>query len=174
VGHYRLCHREHCQDASALPDRGGDGCTCGPAFSHGRAVACRQARPVRIESVSETSEQADRIVIAKLHGTARHHARWRELTEAEHAAAVAELRELAGDRTDLLAHVAGVLEGFGEGQIDEPLTKQAASLCRDAGADPDAIGEWIEEGRRRAAAASLGRSGGLHGGGAGVLRVEQG
>ena len=34
--------------------------------------------------------------------------RWRELTDAEEAAAVAELRELAARRADLLAEVAGV------------------------------------------------------------------
>jgi hypothetical protein len=42
-------------------------------------------------------------------------------------------------RADLLAHVAGVLEGFSEGQLDEPLARQAAGLCRAAGADPDSI-----------------------------------
>ncbi len=34
--------------------------------------------------------------------------RWRELTEDEHAAAVVELRKLAGSRSDLLAYVAGI------------------------------------------------------------------
>jgi hypothetical protein len=59
--------------------------------------------------------QADRILVAQLTGTAKHHARWRELTEAEQAVAVAELRELAAGRADLLAEVAGTLEGFAEG-----------------------------------------------------------
>jgi len=99
--------------------------------------------------VSETQIQADRILVAQIHGTARHHARWRDLTAEEHAAAVAELRELAGDRPDLLAHVAGILEGFSEGQLDEPLARQGAALCRDAGADLEAIGEWVTEGRRK-------------------------
>ncbi len=40
----------------------------------------------------------DRILVAQLTGTAGHHARWRELTGEEEAAAVAELRELAADR----------------------------------------------------------------------------
>jgi hypothetical protein len=97
--------------------------------------------------------QADRILIAQLTGEARHHARWRELTETEHAAAMGELRELAAGRTDLLAEVAGILEGASEGELDEPLSRQAAQSCRDAGADPDAIPAWIEEGRRRRAAA---------------------
>lgn len=49
--------------------------------------------------------EADRILIAKLTGPAKRHARWRDLTEAEHAAAVADLRELAAGRADLLAEV---------------------------------------------------------------------
>ena len=96
---------------------------------------------------------ADRILVAQIDGTALHHARWRELTEAEYAAAVAALRELAAGRADLLAEVAGLLEGFGEGQLDEPLKRQAARLCRDAGADAAAIAAWVEEGRRRRAEA---------------------
>jgi hypothetical protein len=31
--------------------------------------------------------QADRILIAQMHGTAKRHAKWRELTETEHAVA---------------------------------------------------------------------------------------
>jgi hypothetical protein len=77
---------------------------------------------------------ADRILIAQLGGTAKHYARWRELTEDERAAAVAAPRELAAGRGDLLAHVAGLLEGFSEGELDEPLSRQAAALCRDADA----------------------------------------
>jgi hypothetical protein len=95
--------------------------------------------------------QADRVLAARIHGTAKAHARWRELTEAEHAAAVGELCELAGERADLLAETAGLLEGTSEGKLEEPLARQAAGLCRAAGADPDAIPGWIEEGRRRAA-----------------------
>jgi hypothetical protein len=111
--------------------------------------------------------QADRILVAQLTGEARHHARWRELIAAEEAAAVVELRELAGGRADLLAEVAGILEGTSEGELDEPLTCQAAGLCRLAGADPETIPAWIAEGRRRAAAARQPPfSGGLHGGGA--------
>jgi hypothetical protein len=119
-----------------------------------------------LERVIDNRPQADRILIAQLHGTAQRHARWRELTEDERTAAVGELRELAAGRADLLAEVAGLLEGFGEGQLDEPLARQAAGLCRDAGADPDPAGEWVTEGRRRRAAASMPPpSGGLHGGG---------
>ena len=113
------------------------------------------------------AEERDRILVAQIHGTAKRHAQWRELNEDEHAAAVGELRELAAGRADLLAHVAGIVEGFSEGQLDEPLARQAAGLCRDAGADPEAIPHWIEEGRcRRAVADMPPMSGGLHGGGA--------
>lgn len=48
-----------------------------------------------------------------------------------------------------------------------PLARQAADLCRKAGADPEAIPAWIEEGRRcRAAVGQPPFSGGLHRGGA--------
>ena len=95
--------------------------------------------------------QADRILVAQLHGEARHHAKWRELTEAEETAAVTELRDLADGRADLLAEVAGILEGASEGELDEPLARQAAMLCRKAGADEGAIPAWIEAGRERRA-----------------------
>jgi hypothetical protein len=79
---------------------------------------------------------------------------------------VAELRELAAGRADLLAEVAGLEEGFHEGELAEPVAREAAMLCRKAGADPGAIPAWIEEGRRRRAGASMPPfSGGLHGGG---------
>ena len=109
--------------------------------------------------------QADRILVAQLTGEARHRARWRELTGDEEAAAVGALAELAGGRADLLAEVAGIFEGTGEGELDEPLTRQAAALCRLAGADPEAIPAWVEEGRRRRAAARIPpMSGGVRGG----------
>ena len=101
----------------------------------------------------EKRSQADRLLIAEICGEARRHAKWRELTGAEEAAAVAALRDLAGGRADLLAEVAGVLEGARQGEPDEPLARQAAGLCRAAGADPEAIPAWAEEGRRRRAAA---------------------
>ena len=51
--------------------------------------------------------------------------------------------------------------------MDEPRARQAAGLCRKAGADPEAVPGWIEEGRRRRAAARMPPfSGGLHGGAA--------
>jgi hypothetical protein len=108
--------------------------------------------------------QADRILVAQLTGEARHRAKWRELTGEEEDAAVAGLQALAGGRADLLAEVAGIFEGTSEGEPDEPLARSAARLCRMAGADPDAIAGWVDEGRRRRAAARRPPfSGGLHG-----------
>jgi hypothetical protein len=83
--------------------------------------------------------QADRILVAKISGEAEHHAKRRELTADEEAAAVAALRELAGGRADLRAEVCGVMEGASEGELREPLARQAAELCRKAGAGPEAI-----------------------------------
>ena len=77
--------------------------------------------------------EADRILVAQLTGEARHRARWRPLTEDEEAAALAEIRTLAGGRADLLAQVAGIFEGTSEGEPDEPLARSAARLCRMAG-----------------------------------------
>jgi hypothetical protein len=59
--------------------------------------------------------QADRLLVAEIFGEARYRARWRELSSDEEAAGVAALRERAGGRADLLAEVAGVLEGASEG-----------------------------------------------------------
>jgi hypothetical protein len=52
------------------------------------------------------------MLVAEIFGEARHHARWRPLTEAEETAAVAGLRALAGGRGDLLAEVAGSSRGL--------------------------------------------------------------
>jgi hypothetical protein len=77
---------------------------------------------------------------------------------------VEALRELAGGRADLLAEVVGVGLGFFEGQLDEPLIRRAAGLCRKAGSTRRAIEGWIEEGRRRGTRARVPPfSGGLHG-----------
>jgi len=61
--------------------------------------------------------EADRILVAQLWGEARHRARWRELGSDEEAAAMAALAELAAGRADLLAEIAGILEGASEGEL---------------------------------------------------------
>ena len=118
-----------------------------------------------LERMIDKRPEADRLLLAEIWGEARRRARWHELSGEEEAAAVAALQELAGGRADLLAEVAGVLEGAREGEPDEPLARQAADLCRKAGADLEAIPAWIAEGRRRRALADQPPfSGGLHGG----------
>ena len=117
-----------------------------------------------LEHVIDKRPQANRLLVAEIYGEAHHRARWRDLTGAEEAAAVTELRELADGRADLLAEVAGVLEGAREGELDEPLARQAAGWCRKAEADAEAIPAWIAEGQRRRAAANQPPfSGGPHG-----------
>ncbi len=72
-------------------------------------------------------------------------------------AAVAELRELAGHRPDLLAEVAGVALGMAEvGLIAlAPKHRAEAKLCIAAGAGPSDVQKWIEVGRKRAAQARM-------------------
>jgi hypothetical protein len=94
-------------------------------------------------------QAADRILVAEISGTARRHARWRSLTEAEESQAVTELADLAQGRADLLAQVAGLQIGCYEGDIDEPRRRQAADLLLKAGADQTLIPAWIEVGRER-------------------------
>jgi hypothetical protein len=121
-------------------------------------------RCVILEHVSERRSGPDRILVAQLGGTARRHSRWHALTGEEEAAAVAELREVAGGRADLLAEVVGVEVGFAQ-EWDEPRAAQAADLCRLAGADEKLIPRWIEVGRERRAHANMPPfSGGLHSG----------
>ena len=93
---------------------------------------------------------SDRLIVARISGVALRHANWREPAGDEIAAAAAELREVAGDRPDLLAEEAGILLGFHQGGLNEPKARSAAQLLIAAGADESLIPGWIEEGRRRA------------------------
>ena len=93
--------------------------------------------------------------MARLSGIAQRHARWGNLTEDEAAAVVAELREVAHGRADLLAEIAGITLGSSESKGPEyrAQAEAIAELCRAAGADEPLIPAWIEEGRRRTEAA---------------------
>jgi hypothetical protein len=95
--------------------------------------------------------EADEQTVARLTGAAGRHAPGREPTAAETAAAVEELREIAGDRGDLLAEVAGLFIGFYRETSQERKAEAAARYCIAAGADPDLIPQWIEKGQSRAA-----------------------
>jgi hypothetical protein len=97
--------------------------------------------------------EAERLLAARITGTAARYARGRPLTEGEEAEALASLIELAAGRTDLLAQVAGLAIGFSEGAPDEPRQRQVAQLLIKAGADQGLIPVWVEVGRRRAEAA---------------------
>lgn len=100
---------------------------------------------------------SDRLRAAALYGAARRHARWGGLTEAQKAAGAAELRQIAGNRPDLLAQTAGLALGASEDKGPEyQLQGQAvAELCRLAGADEALIPGWIDEGKRRAEATRM-------------------
>jgi len=102
---------------------------------------------------AQAEPEADQLTVARLTGAAGRHAPVREPTGAETATAVAELREIAGDRGDLLAEVAGLLIGFYRETKQERKAQAAARYCVAAGADPDLIPHWIEEGRSRAVVA---------------------
>ena len=77
----------------------------------------------------------DRLLTARLDGIAWRHARWGGLTEADKAAGVAELHEVAGDRCDLLTEVAGLPLGTagGKGQEYQARGQAIAELCLMAG-----------------------------------------
>jgi hypothetical protein len=102
---------------------------------------------------AQAEPEADGLTVARLTGAAGRHAPFREPTVAETATAVEELREIAGDRGDLLAEVAGLLIGFYRETKQERKAQAAARYCIAAGADPDLIPRWIEEGQSRAAVA---------------------
>jgi hypothetical protein len=95
----------------------------------------------------------DRLLVARISSIAQRHARWGAMDEAQKAVGEAELREIARDRSDLLAEVVGVSLGTAEGKGPEyEAQRQAvAELCLTAGADESLIPEWIAEGKRRAA-----------------------
>ena len=106
-----------------------------------------------VQAYERPGSDPARLVIARLSGTARRHAHWREPTEAETAAAVSELQEIIAGRDDgpaRLAEVAGLSLGFHEGGLDEPRAQAIARFCLAAGADQDLVPNWVEEGRRRA------------------------
>ena len=90
---------------------------------------------------------------ARIAAITRRHARGRPLTGAEEAAALAELAEVVDGQVDLLAQQAGLAVGFHDQDADAPVYLQIAQLCIKAGADTSLISRWIDEGRRRAAAA---------------------
>ena len=102
-----------------------------------------------------SARELDQLTVARLTGAAWRHAPRREPTGAETAAAVPDLREIAGGRADLLAEVAGLLIGYYRRTAEEPRARAAAYYCIAAGAGLELIPRWIEVGCSRAAAARL-------------------
>jgi hypothetical protein len=100
-----------------------------------------------------TGADRDRLTSARIAAITRRNVGGRPLTGAEEAAALAELAEVADGRIDLLGQEAGLAIGFHDQDADAPVYLQIAQLCIKAGADTAVISRWIEEGRRRAAAA---------------------
>jgi hypothetical protein len=101
------------------------------------------------------AREQDQLTVARLTGAAWRHASGWEPTRAETAAAVRELREIAGGRGDLLAEVAGLLIGYYRQTAGEPRARAAAYYCITVGARLELIPRWIEVGCSRAAAARL-------------------
>jgi hypothetical protein len=100
----------------------------------------------------------DRIIVAQLDGAVSRHAGWKaRLTGRELAEAVAELREITGDRPDgpaLMAEVAGLGLGAKAGiPLEEGKARAEAQILVAAGADKSLIAGWTREGARRAARA---------------------
>jgi hypothetical protein len=104
-------------------------------------------------ATSRRKPDPDGIVMARLADTANRHAT-REPLDVE--AALAELREIAGGRSDLLARQAGLILGSRDSvgaAVDAvmwPRRALEAALLIAAGADLTALAYWIAEGQRRA------------------------
>ena len=98
---------------------------------------------------------ADQLLSARISGVCSRHCARGEVDDL--GAAVAELRELAGHRPDLLAEHAGVCMGMAEiGQdILRPQLRAEAELAIAAGAVPSDVQKWVEVGRKRAEQARL-------------------
>jgi hypothetical protein len=94
-------------------------------------------------------DNPDGVITAQLAGTASRHA-VREPLDVE--AALAELREIADGRGDLLAERAGVTPGFYARESRDEWQRKAleAALCIAAGADLTRLTEWIAVGQERA------------------------
>lgn len=113
----------------------------------------RRRSPDPAAGSDRPAPEADELTVARLTAAAQRHASGRQPTGAETAAAVAELHGIAGARDDLLAEVAGLLMGYYRCTAEQPKAEAAAHYCIAGGADLDLIPQWIEVGRRRAAAA---------------------
>jgi hypothetical protein len=103
--------------------------------------------------ISRRRPDPDGITTARLAGTAGRYASRQPL---DVAVALAELREIASGRGDLLAERAGIILGFRDREERDgiwPRKALEAALLIAAGADLERLPEWVAEGQRRAAQA---------------------
>ena len=104
-------------------------------------------------AVKRAKVDPDGIITAQLAGTAGRHAS-RDPLDVD--AAVAELREIAAGRADLLGEVAGRTLGYGPGVGGAvgasmwPKKALEAALLIAAGADLTNLTHWVEVGQERA------------------------
>jgi hypothetical protein len=99
--------------------------------------------------VKRAKPNPDGIITAELAGTV---GRFVSRKPLDVEAAVAELREIANGRGDLLAERAGLTLGFYARDNRDEWARKAleAALCIVAGADPTRLMEWIAVGQERA------------------------
>jgi hypothetical protein len=96
---------------------------------------------------------ADQLLSARIAGVCAHLCASGQVIDL--GTAIAELRELVGERQDLLAEHAGLALGWAEAvkPVLAHRFRAEADLCIVAGADPEKIRQWIAVGRERAEAA---------------------
>jgi hypothetical protein len=101
-------------------------------------------------AIARRKPDPDGIITARLAGASGRHTNRKQL---DVDAAIAELQEIAGGRTDLLAKRAGLILTFrerDEGDGIWPRRALQAALLIAAGADLTRLTDWIEEGQERA------------------------
>jgi hypothetical protein len=101
-------------------------------------------------AVKRAKPNPDGIITARLSGASARHARQKQ---PDVEGALAELREIAAGRSDLLARQAGM--SFGSRERDErdgewPRRAVQAALLIQAGAEVTQLAEWVEVGLQRA------------------------
>jgi hypothetical protein len=94
----------------------------------------------------------DRLILAWIAGAIRRHAARGVISDDQRPLAIADIRETAQGRADLLAEQAGLALGFALAQTgpQASIGRLAAELCIAAGADEAQIERWQAVGYQRA------------------------